>query len=558
MTDDFLRHGQALLEPQELLQRILKFAVKKTGASSGSLCLLNPNTGSLDIEAAAGLSARARRTKLRIGEGITGWVASRGLPLRIHDVTTDRRYVQIDPRIRAELAVPLLLRGQVIGILNLDSTTPGAFGEEEEKSLVAFAKHASESIRLSWEINQLRLRSEQLETLVDMGQTIISQDQLDIVLQRIVKESCRLMNAKLCSLMLLDENGKTLALKAWYGASKAYINKPNLPVAESLVGVVVNRLKPLTVLNVIDNQRYLNTELARREGLVSLLSVPLTFESRALGVLSVYTRETHRFSNEEIRLLSAMAGMSAVAIAKARLLEKVVRMEDELRNAERLSALGWLAAEIAHEIRNPLTVVQMLFHSMMQDVQGSETTHRDAALIETKMKQMNRILDQVLTFARSSEPELEPLHAPSLLRDVLLLTRHKLAEQKIDFRLEVDDEELRINGDRAQLEQAILNLVLNACQAMAQGGQLILSVRNQTKGGAHEVIIGIKDNGMGISRERQEELFQPFLSHKKGGTGLGLALVEKTVKSHGGHITVKSRKGSGTLFQLHFPALTDE
>jgi signal transduction histidine kinase len=557
MTEDFLRHSQALLEPQDLLQRILKFAVKKTHAESGSLCLLNPNTGSLDIEAASGLSARARRTKLRIGEGITGWVASRGLPLRIHDVTTDRRYVQIDPRIRAELAVPLLLRGQVIGILNVDSSIPGAFTEKEEKELVQFARQASESIRLSWEINQLRVRSEQLETLVDMGQTIISQDQLDFVLQRIVRESCRLMNAKLCSLMLLDETGKSLALRAWYGASKAYIKKPNLPVAESLVGVVVNRLKPLTVLNVLDNHRYLSTELARREGLVSLLSVPLTFENKALGVLSVYTKQTHRFSNEEIRLLSAMAGMSAVAISKARLLEKVVRMEDDLRNAERLSALGWLAAEIAHEIRNPLTVVQMLFHSMMQDLQATDTVRRDAALIETKMKQMNRILDQVLTFARSSEPDLEPLKAPALIHDVLLLTRHKLTEQKIEFRLDVAEEDLRINGDRSQLEQAILNLVLNACQAMMDGGQLTLSVRSAVKDGVKLVVIGVKDNGSGISRERQEELFQPFLSHKKGGTGLGLALVEKTVKSHSGTITVKSRKGSGTLFQLAFPALVE-
>jgi len=557
MTDDFLSHGRALLDPQELLQRILKYAVSKTNANSGSLCLLNPNTGSLDIEAAAGLSARARRTKLRIGEGITGWVASRGQALRIDDVTIDRRYVQIDPRIRAELAVPLLLKGQVIGILNVDSSTPGAFTAREEKTLVKIAKHASESIRLSWEIKQLRVRSKQLESLVDMGQAIISQDQLDIVLQRIVRESCNLMDAKLCSLMLLDETGKSLALRAWYGASKAYIKKPNLPVAESLVGVVVNRLKPLTVLNVIDNHRYLNTELARREGLVSLLSVPLTFENRALGVLSVYTKETHRFSNEEIRLLSAMAGMSAVAIAKARLLEKVVRMEDELRNAERLSALGWLAAEIAHEIRNPLTVVQMLFHSMMQDLQPGDTARKDAALIETKMKQMNRILDQVLTFARSSEPDLEPVHAPALIHDVLLLTRHKLAEQKIDFRLDVVDEDLRINGDRAQLEQAILNLVLNACQAMASGGQLTLSVRSDLYEGQKRVIIGVKDTGSGMSRERQEELFQPFLSHKKGGTGLGLALVEKTIKSHGGSIVVKSRKGSGTLFQLIFPALIE-
>jgi signal transduction histidine kinase len=387
-----------------------------------------------------------------------------------------------------------------------------------------------------------------------MGQAIISQDQLDSVLQRIVRESCRLMNAKLCSLMLLDAEGKELALRAWYGASRAYIKKPNVPVSESLVGVVVNRLKPLSVLNVLGNQRYQHTELARREGLVSLLSVPLSFDNRALGVLSVYTKETHRFSNEEIRLLTAMAGMSAVAIAKARLLERVVRMEDELRNSERLSALGWLAAEIAHEIRNPLTVVQMLFHSMMQDLQPSETARRDATLIESKMKQMNRILDQVLTFARSSEPDLEPLDARALIDDVLLLTRHKLNEQAIETRTDLPSQPAWVNGDRSQLEQAVLNLVLNACQAMEGGGELVLTVHSKIHRGTRHIAIGVKDNGGGMSRERQDELFKPFLSHKKGGTGLGLALVHKTVQSHGGDIQVKSRKGSGTLFQLLLPA----
>jgi len=547
----------ALLRPQELLQRILKQAVKLSGATSGSLCLLNPNTGSLDIEASVGLGARARRTKLRMNEGITGYVASSGQVLRLGDVAADRRYVPLDSRVRSELAVPLALRGQVIGVLNLDSTRPEAFSRRDELAMVRFAASASQSIRLAWEIDRLRVRSEQLESLVDMGQAIISQDQLDSVLQRIARESCRLMNAKLCSLMLLEAGGRELALRAWYGASRAYIKKPNLPVEESLVGVVVNRLKPLTVLNVLGHQRYQHTELARREGLVSLLSVPLVLDNRALGVLSVYTREAHRFSNEEIRLLTAMAGLSAVAIAKASLLERVVRMEDELRASERLSALGWLAAEIAHEIRNPLTVVQMVFHSLMQEVALGETGRRDAALIETKMKQMNRILDQVLTFARSSEPDLEPLDARNLVQDVLLLTRHKLNEQQIEPRIDLPGEPAWLRGDRAQLEQALLNLILNACQAMVQGGTLGLSVHSRTHAGRRHIAIGVKDNGAGMSRERQEELFQPFLSHKKGGTGLGLALVHKTVESHGGAIQVKSRKGSGTLFLMLIPAAAE-
>ncbi|MDR1144611.1 MAG: GAF domain-containing protein, partial [Verrucomicrobiales bacterium] len=331
-----------------------------------------------------------------------------------------------------------------------------------------------------------------------------------------------------------------------------YVRKPNLPVNESLVGVVVKRQRPLAILDVQAHQRYRHTELARREHLVSLLSVPLIFQGKSLGVLSVYTGQIHRFSNAEIRLLSALAGLSAVAIAKSKLLERVVQMEEDLRAAERLSALGWLAAEIAHEIRNPLTVVQMLFHSMLEEMQLAGGLAKDAALIEHKMKQMNRILEQVLTFARSAEPSMESIEVSDLIEDVTLLIRHTVAERRIELRKNLAPG-LRMRGDRAQLEQTILNLVLNACQAMSGGGTLTMTTAASSAGNKPVVLIEIKDTGEGMSKQRQEELFQPFLSHKKSGTGLGLALVHKTVQSHQGEIKCKSRPRHGTAFQMIFP-----
>lgn len=545
---------QALLEPQTLLQRIVETAVDETGASSGSLMLLNPNTGSLDIEATVGLTAKARQIKLRPGEGVTGWVASTGKPFRVDDVRLDKRYVPIDPAIQSELAVPLDLNGQVIGILNVDSTEVGAFSDDDTRRLTEVAREASEHLRLCWEIEQLRNKANQLQDLVDMGLSIISQVGIEQVLHCVTRETCQLMKVKLCSLSLLSEDQGELILKAWHGASREYINKPNLPVRDSLVGVVVNRLKPLTVLNVQEHQRYQHTELARREGLVSLLSVPLVFEGKPLGVLSVYTGSLHRFSNEEIRILTLMAGLAGVAITKARLLERVVRVEEDLRNSERLSALGWLAAEIAHEIRNPLTVMQMLFHAMMQQIPLDDSTRRDAVLIESKMQQMNRIVDQVLTFAQSSEPQLERIDARTLLEDVMLLTRHKMADRKIDVRLRPASEPLHVRADRAQLEQVLLNLVLNAYQAMPQGGLITLSARRG--GGAKKplVLLSVADRGEGISPEQRAKIFEPFLSNRKGGTGLGLALVKKTVESHRGTIDVRSQEGKGTTFTLRLPA----
>ncbi|MDR2463421.1 MAG: GAF domain-containing protein [Verrucomicrobiales bacterium] len=551
MSDFSKKKLAALLNPKQLFKHILALAVRVAEAESGALFLLNPNTGHLDVEAA--VSDASRKRTFRLGEGIIGWVAGSGQAFRTGDARGERRYVEVDPRVRSMLTVPLDLSGQVIGVVSVSSARLDAFAAGHERSLSALARDASEWIRLAWEINQLRVKGDQLETLADIGQVIISEDRPENLLQDVAEQARRLMNARLCSLMLLSDNGEELILKAWAGASRAYVKKPNLQVNESLVGVVVRRQRPLAILDVQDHQRYQHTELARREQLVSLLSVPLVFQGKSLGVLSVYTGRMHRFSNAEIRLLTAMAGLSAVAIAKSKLLERVLQMEEDLRASERLSALGWLAAEIAHEIRNPLTVVQMLFHSMLAEMRLEGGLARDAALIETKMRQMNRILEQVLTFARSSEPSLEIIEAGDLIEDVALLIRHTVAERRIELRKHATPG-LKMRGDRAQLEQAILNLVLNACQAMSGGGALTLSARSSSAGNKPVVSIEIKDTGEGMSKERQEELFQPFLSHKKGGTGLGLALVHKTVQSHQGEIKCRSRLKHGTAFRMMFPA----
>jgi signal transduction histidine kinase len=544
---------RTLLHPKKALKKILQAAIRETRADSGSFILINPNTGMLDIEASLGLSERAKNVKLKPGEGITGWVASSGSVVRVGDVREERRYVAVNARIRSELAVPVELDGQVIAVLNVDSKEAHAFTEADEARLVGLAAEAAEWLRHGWEIDQLRIKSQQLTTLADMSQMIVSEINLDEALVRITRDACRLMKTKLCSLMLVSEDGKELILRAYHGASDMYQKKPNLPVEESLVGYVVARRKPLAVLNVRENQRYLHTEIARQEGLVSLLAVPLIFGQDLLGVLCVYTEQLHRFSNEEIKLLTALADMSAVAIEKTRLLARVVDMEEKLRASERLSALGLLAAEIAHEIRNPLTVMQMLFHALMEGLPKNEGSQRDAEVISDKMRQMNRIVDQVLTFARSSEPIKEPVDPRQLLDDISLLVRHKLNQQKVDIRSAVKPGLPQLKADRAQLEQAILNLVLNACDAMPRGGTLRLSASLEIREEGSHVVLAVKDTGSGMSREQTEKLFAPFLTSKQHGTGIGLAIVRKIIENHQGKVEVESKVGKGTTFRLLLP-----
>jgi signal transduction histidine kinase len=545
------------LDPEEALNLILREAVRVMRASSGSAVLINPTNGLLEIQASQGLPPTARQLRLRVGEGITGWVARTGQPARVSDVRADPRYIAINSRIRSELAVPLEVQGEVRGVLNVDSSRLDAFSAADQELLQALSVQAAKVIHTTWLYEQLRLKARLFESLVSVGQTINSTLNLDDALRVITREGCQLMEAKMCSLLMLDDTRQWLDLKASFGAGEAYLQKPRLGVEESLLGMVMRRKKPAQVENVQTSSRYQHVEIARREGLVSLLSVPLLFSGEAIGTLSVYTGVHHSFSNEEIRILSALAELSAIAIEKARLYERIVDVEEQLRQNEKLSALGLLAAEVAHEIRNPLTVMKMLYHSLDLKFPPGDPRAKDTAIMGEKMDHLNRIVEQILDFARSTEPKPSLVNVNELLDDLSLLTRHKLKNQNIQLTRRLAPNLPPFMADAMQLEQAFLNLMLNAVQAMPKGGRLTLTTRVVAplgSGKATHVAIDFKDTGEGMSEEQCRRAFTSLLSTTKAkGAGLGLAIVSRVIETHRGKVKIKSRVGHGTTMRVILP-----
>lgn len=547
------------LDSQEALQLIVSEAVRLMRASSGSVVLINPTSGFLEIHAAQGLPASAQRLQLRLGEGITGWVARHGKPARVGDVTQDPRYVAVRPGVCSELAVPLEVNGEIRGVLNVDSDRMDAFSADDQELLQELAVQAAKVIQNTWLYEQLRLKARLFESLASVSRTINSTLNLDEALRVITQEACVLMQARMCSLMMLDESREWLDLRASYGAGRAYLKKPRLSVEESVLGVVVRRKKPLQLGNVQTSSRYQNVEVARREGLISLLSVPLLFAGQAIGTLSVYTGQPYNFSNEEIRILSALAELSGIAIEKARLYERIVDVEEQLRQNEKLSALGLLAAEVAHEIRNPLTVVKLLYHSLDLKFPDNDPRAKDARLIQAKIEHLNKIVERILAFARTTEPQLAPVNLNELIDELGLLVRHKLANQNVKLVRELAPDLPLVMGDAPQLEQAFLNLILNAAEAMPDGGTLIIKSRAvrqpRTSEKPTHVSVEVKDTGKGMSEELQKRAFTAVLSTTKAkGTGLGLAIVGRIIETHRGSIRIKSRLQHGTSIILTLPA----
>jgi signal transduction histidine kinase len=279
--------------------------------------------------------------------------------------------------------------------------------------------------------------------------------------------------------------------------------------------------------------------------------VPLIFSGQTIGALSVYTARPYNFSNEEIKILGALAELSAIAIEKARLYERIVDVEEQLRQNEKLSALGLLAAEVAHEIRNPLTVMKLLYHSLNLKFEAKDPRSKDAQIIEAKIEHLNKIVEQILDFARTTEPNFAPVNLNDLVDELSLLVRHKLANQGIKLVRDLQSDLPLVLGDAPQLEQAFLNLILNAAEAMPDGGALTIKTRSLQTG---QVAVAFKDTGTGMTKEQQQRAFKTVLATTKAkGTGIGLAIVGRIIETHHGQIRILSRPGRGTTLRITLP-----
>ena len=547
------------LDQQEALDLIVREAVGLVNATSGSVVLINPIDGFLEIQAAHGLSAGAK-LKLRVGEGITGWVAQQGKSAIVPDVSADKRYVPVHEHTRSELAVPLEINGVLSGVVNVDSDKPSAFDENDLALLTELASQAALVIHNAFLYEKSLIRANLFESLITVGQAINSAVDLDEALAAITREAASLMNAKTCALQLLDESSSHLTLVASHGAGEAYLNKPSVDIAESFLGSVVNLKKPLQIENVQTSNAYQQQDIAREEGLVAMLSIPLEFGGNAIGTLNVYKEETYVFSNDEIHIATALAELSALAIEKARLLERIVESEELLRQNEKLSALGLLAGEVAHEIRNPLTVLKMLYHSLGLEFPEDDPRAEDVRIMGEKMDHLNTIVEQILTFARNAEPSLKPTDINKLIDDLRILVRRKMAQQNVELEIQLEDNLPTVKADGPQLSQVFLNLTLNALEAMPNRGSLTIESRtiqlNKGDAAPTHVRIEFRDTGCGMDAESRERAFTSLLNTSKpDGAGLGLAIVGRIVESHGGRIKIKP-SDSGTTFSILLP-LTD-
>jgi two-component system sensor histidine kinase AtoS len=226
------------------------------------------------------------------------------------------------------------------------------------------------------------------------------------------------------------------------------------------------------------------------------------------------------------------------------------KTEAQLIRSEKLAALGQLAAGIAHEIRNPLTSINILIHSLTENFPPENAHREDLQVIEEEIRRINEIVDQFLRFAKPASPLFEKTNLIPIFEEILQLLRPQIERGKIKVKKEFEALPL-ITVDKEQVTQVILNLLLNAVQAMPKGGHLTL--RGQVADSDRWIRLSIQDSGVGIPGEDLNKLFDPFFSTKEGGVGLGLSIAHRIIDQHHGKIEVESAPGKGTLLTVWLP-----
>jgi signal transduction protein with GAF and PtsI domain len=324
------------LELETVLKQIVEVVVEVTKGDACLLYLISETKDELILRASKNPHPRLiGRISIGLGEGITGWVAREKVPVVVpRNASDDARFKFFhrlpEDRYQAFVSVPIMSKGEIVGVINVQHKRPKRYAEETLALLLTIANQVGGAIANARLYDDMRQKARRLATLSQVSETVASNRLIEDVLQLIVTMTAQLMNSKICSLMLVDQDSGELRIAATQSLSDAYRRKPPLKIGQSMSGRAVQDQRPVYVPDVTAEGGYFYRDLAKQEGLHSLLSIPMLMKDNPIGVINVYTSSYHDFSEEEVKTLQAIANQSAVAIEHTRLMEKSFEMQEAL------------------------------------------------------------------------------------------------------------------------------------------------------------------------------------------------------------------------------------
>jgi signal transduction histidine kinase len=548
-----------------------------------TLSIGRPKGETYHFEASYGLSREYAEFVASHPAGIDrGTVSGRVLLERkivhVPDVLVDPEYTywgaQKTGGFRTLLGVPLLREGLPIGVITLGRTSVRPFSDKQIELVTTFADQAViaiENVRLFDEV-QARTRElaqsvAELRALGEVSRAVSSTLELETVLETIVACAVQLSRSDRGIVYEFDEVAQTFQARGSHRITAehlAILRAEPIRFGEGAVGRAGAIREPVQVADIADERQFVAPQtraLLVREGLRSLLAVPLVREQQVLGGLVILRRELGAFSPEIVATLQTFAAQSVLAIQNAKLFSEI---EDKSRQLQLASEhKSQFLASMSHELRTPLNAIIGLTEMMVTNAarfgteKAQELLRRVNAAGTHLLSLINEILDLSKIEAGKLELNPEPVNLARLI-DEVIGTAGQLAEKnKNRLIVEAQENVGALTADSMRLKQILLNLLSNACK-FTKEGEVALRVRRVTDG-RDWVELAVADSGIGMTAEQQAKLFQDFTqadsltSRRYGGTGLGLAITRKLARMMGGDVAVTSELGKGSVFTVRLP-----
>ena len=427
----------------------------------------------------------------------------------------------------------------------------------EPRELLARARSKIEARKLR---DDLQSRTKDLEALLRVGEELNNHLMVGDVVNLVLYLLIDLLPCEIAAICRLDEKHHMLGMETSYADGTHMRKKPDIePVLKAI-------LDGERIISWQDDAYGFSAEYPFG------VAVALSHSNQIHGIIVLTS--TLPYLDEDIRLLDGIARQTTLALRNAELFQIKVNYAEhleamvdarttELRDAqqllvraEKLASVGRLAAGIAHEINNPLQPILINLEHMTEDVQsGAPIFIEDIQETLNSAKRIKRIVEQLLQFTRrrsGATPDMDAVQVYSVIDDVIGLTKKYMQQSNVKIVTKLEQDAL-VYGSRDQLEQVFLNMVLNARNAMPNGG--VLNIYAVVEG--NELVVKFSDNGSGIASDAIEKIFEPFFS-THSGSGLGLFISYEIVQNHNGSIDVKSTVGKGTEFTIRFPIIPND
>lgn len=417
------------------------------------------------------------------------------------------------------------------------------------------------------DVASLKKAYQRLTALYRISHELGTITDLQNVLNKVLKIVLDIMKADRGFILLVDEESKELVPQVVH--HKDDIDQTeNVAISKTIINQIIESGESIITSDAMTDDRFKNSESIVFHGIRSTMCVPLKFEGKVLGLMSVDSKGKEvNFTKDDLELLTAICDQASVVIKNAKLFDDLKKAHKELKaqqsqliESEKLSAIGQLSSGVAHEINNPLTSVLGYSELSVDKLKKESISKEDLKecaefmkIVQEEAQHCKRIAQDLLSFSRRTKDEMALIDINKAVDAALVIAKFHIKKVPIELKVKLDPNLPKVMGDINQLQQVFLNMIVNARDAMEEGGQINIKT---SKGKDGLIEAKFSDSGCGIPEDKLEEIFKPLYTSKEEGkgTGLGLSISHDIVEKHKGRIEVESKIGKGTTFIIKIPA----